>query len=34
MASAFGLVALVVTIALVLPVLRLLSGIFQESGRR
>jgi sorbitol/mannitol transport system permease protein len=34
MASAFGVVALVLTIALVLPALRLLSGIFQTEGRR
>lgn len=33
-ASAFGVVALVITIALVLPALRLLSGIFQKEGRR
>ena len=33
-ASAYGLVALVLTIALALPALRLLSGIFQQEGRR
>jgi sorbitol/mannitol transport system permease protein len=33
-ASAFGLVALVLTIALMMPALRLLSGIFQTGGRR
>ncbi|GAB2573221.1 carbohydrate ABC transporter permease [Microlunatus antarcticus] len=33
-ASALGVVALVLTIALVSPVLRLLSGIFQSEGRR
>ena len=33
-ASAYGLVALVLTIALALPALRLLSGIFQQDGRR
>jgi sorbitol/mannitol transport system permease protein len=33
-ASAYGLVALVLTIALALPALRLLSGIFQQQGRR
>jgi sorbitol/mannitol transport system permease protein len=34
MASAFGVVSLVLTIALISPVLRLLSGIFQAEGRR
>jgi sorbitol/mannitol transport system permease protein len=34
LASAFGLVALVLTIALMMPALRLLSGIFQTEGRR
>ncbi|GAB2627897.1 sugar ABC transporter permease [Paractinoplanes abujensis] len=34
LASAYGLVALVLTIALALPALRLLSGIFQQEGRR
>jgi len=33
-ASAYGLVALVLTIALAMPALRLLSGIFQAEGRR
>ncbi|WP_286720254.1 MULTISPECIES: sugar ABC transporter permease [unclassified Microbacterium] len=33
-ASALGIVALVLTIALILPMLRLLSGIFQTEGRR
>jgi len=33
-ASALGVVALALTIALVSPVLRLLSGIFQTEGRR
>ena len=33
-ASAYGLVTLVLTIALALPALRLLSGIFQQEGRR
>ena len=33
-ASAYGLITLVLTIALVLPALRLLSGIFQQEGRR
>ncbi|MDT3442287.1 MULTISPECIES: carbohydrate ABC transporter permease [unclassified Pseudofrankia] len=33
-ASAYGLVALVLTIALAMPALRLLSGIFQQEGRR
>lgn len=33
-ASALGVVALVLTIALVSPALRLLSGIFQSEGRR
>ena len=33
-ASAYGLVALVLTIALAMPALRLLSGIFQTEGRR
>ena len=33
-ASAYGMVALVLTIALALPALRLLSGIFQQEGRR
>lgn len=33
-ASAYGLVALVITIALAMPALRLLSGIFQSEGRR
>jgi sorbitol/mannitol transport system permease protein len=33
-ASAFGVVALALTILLVLPALRLLSGIFQMEGRR
>lgn len=33
-ASAFGVVALFLTIALIMPALRLLSGIFQEGGRR
>jgi len=33
-ASALGVVSLVLTIALVLPALRLLSGIFQAEGRR
>jgi sorbitol/mannitol transport system permease protein len=33
-ASAYGLIALVLTIALAMPALRLLSGIFQEEGRR
>jgi len=33
-ASAFGVVALALTIAMVLPALRLLSGIFQKEGRR
>jgi sorbitol/mannitol transport system permease protein len=33
-ASAYGLVALVLTIALALPALRLLSGVFQQEGRR
>ncbi|MEV7393212.1 sugar ABC transporter permease [Streptomyces sp. NPDC091215] len=33
-ASAYGLVALALTIALALPALRLLSGIFQQEGRR
>ncbi|WOX17021.1 sugar ABC transporter permease [Streptomyces sp. N50] len=33
-ASAYGLVTLVLTIALALPALRLLSGIFQKEGRR
>ncbi len=33
-ASAFGVVSLVLTILLVLPALRLLSGIFQTEGRR
>lgn len=33
-ASAYGLIALVLTIAIVLPTLRLLSGIFQREGRR
>jgi sorbitol/mannitol transport system permease protein len=33
-ASAYGLVALVLTIALALPALRLLSGIFQQGGRQ
>ncbi|MDY0913734.1 sugar ABC transporter permease [Rathayibacter festucae] len=33
-ASAFGVVTLVLTIALILPALRLLSGIFQKEGRR
>ena len=33
-ASAYGLVALALTIALAMPALRLLSGIFQEEGRR
>jgi sorbitol/mannitol transport system permease protein len=34
LASAYGLVALVLTIALAMPALRLLSGIFQQEGRR
>lgn len=34
LASAYGLVALVLTIALAMPALRLLSGIFREEGRR
>lgn len=33
-ASAFGVIALVLTIALIMPALRLLSGIFQTEGRR
>ncbi|MEU6731165.1 sugar ABC transporter permease [Nonomuraea wenchangensis] len=33
-ASAYGLVTLVLTIALALPALRLLSGIFRQEGRR
>ncbi|MEH1015596.1 sugar ABC transporter permease [Micromonospora sp. CPCC 206060] len=33
-ASAYGLVALALTIALALPALRLLSGIFTQEGRR
>lgn len=33
-ASALGVVSLILTIALVLPALRLLSGIFQAEGRR
>jgi sorbitol/mannitol transport system permease protein len=33
-ASAFGVVTLILTILLVLPALRLLSGIFQMEGRR
>jgi sorbitol/mannitol transport system permease protein len=33
-ASALGVAALLITIALVLPALRLLSGIFQKEGRR
>jgi sorbitol/mannitol transport system permease protein len=33
-ASGYGLITLVLTIALVLPALRLLSGIFQQEGRR
>lgn len=33
-ASALGIAALLITIALVLPALRLLSGIFQKEGRR
>jgi sorbitol/mannitol transport system permease protein len=33
-ASAYGLVALALTIALAMPALRLLSGIFQQEGRR
>ena len=33
-ASALGVVALVMTIALIMPALRLLSGIFQTEGRR
>ncbi len=33
-ASALGIVALVLTIALIMPMLRLLSGIFQTEGRR
>jgi len=33
-ASAYGLIALVLTIALAMPALRLLSGIFQQEGRR
>jgi sorbitol/mannitol transport system permease protein len=33
-ASAYGLVTLVLTIALAMPALRLLSGIFQQEGRR
>ncbi|MFP5416256.1 MAG: carbohydrate ABC transporter permease [Actinomycetes bacterium] len=33
-ASAFGVIALILTIALVMPALRLLSGIFQTEGRR
>lgn len=34
MASALGVVALILTIALILPMLRLLSGIFRTEGRR
>lgn len=34
MASALGVVALVLTIALIMPMLRLLSGIFRTEGRR
>lgn len=34
MASALGVVSLVLTIALIMPMLRLLSGIFQTEGRR
>jgi sorbitol/mannitol transport system permease protein len=33
-ASAFGVVSLILTIALIMPALRLLSGIFQKEGRR
>ncbi|GLZ11705.1 sugar ABC transporter permease [Actinomadura sp. NBRC 104425] len=33
-ASAYGLVTLVLTIALAMPALRLLSGIFRQEGRR
>jgi sorbitol/mannitol transport system permease protein len=33
-ASAFGVITLILTIALILPALRLLSGIFQKEGRR
>ncbi|WP_367734294.1 carbohydrate ABC transporter permease [Microbacterium sp. LMI1-1-1.1] len=33
-ASALGIVALILTIALVMPMLRLLSGIFKTEGRR
>lgn len=33
-ASAIAMIALVMTIALVMPTLRLLTGIFQEGGRR
>jgi ABC-type sugar transport systems, permease components len=33
-ASALGIVALILTIALILPMLRLLSGIFKTEGRR
>jgi sorbitol/mannitol transport system permease protein len=33
-ASALGIAALLITIALILPALRLLSGIFQKEGRR
>ena len=32
-ASAFGIVALVISIALVLPVLKIVSGLFREGGR-
>jgi sorbitol/mannitol transport system permease protein len=34
MASALGVVSLILTIALILPMLRLLSGIFRTEGRR
>lgn len=34
MASALGIVSLILTIALILPMLRLLSGIFRTEGRR
>ncbi|MEV5051240.1 carbohydrate ABC transporter permease [Arthrobacter sp. LAR12-1-1.1] len=34
LASALGVAALLITIALILPALRLLSGIFQKEGRR
>jgi sorbitol/mannitol transport system permease protein len=33
-ASAFGVISLIFTIALIMPALRLLSGIFQTEGRR